>query len=97
MAQAGDLFQLQDADRKIALYRDALVPEAKQALDVSLQACRSGKATCACVVDAIGNLLEFELFYERALTDPEQSLARLEMLVGRKIGEEDRAIDAFKA
>ena len=64
-------YKFKDADRKIALYRDALVPEAKQALDVSLQACRSGKATCVCVVDAIGNLLEFELFYERAPTDRE--------------------------
>jgi hypothetical protein len=37
------------------------------------------------VVDSIRNLLEFELSYQRALTDREQSLAELEMLVGRAV------------
>ncbi|MGC9195221.1 MAG: TolC family protein [Syntrophobacteraceae bacterium] len=79
------VYKFKDADRKIALYRDSLVPEAKQALEVSLEAYQAGKASYANVVDAIRNLLEFELSYERALTDREQSLAKLEMLVGRAI------------
>jgi outer membrane protein TolC len=78
-------YKFKDADRKIALYRGALIPEAKQALEVSLQAYQTGKATYANVVDAIRNLLEFELSYERALTNREQNLAKLEMLVGRPL------------
>jgi outer membrane protein TolC len=86
-------YKFKDADRKIALYRDALVPEAKQALEVSLQAYQTGKASYANVVDAIRNLLEFELSYERALTDREQSLAKLEMLVGRPLVEKNQRGD----
>ncbi len=78
-------YKFRDADRKIALYRGALIPEAKQALEVSLQAYQTGKETYANVVDSTRTLLEFELAYERALTDREQSLAELEMLVGRAV------------
>ncbi len=78
-------FKYLDATRKIALYKGALIPEAKQALDVSLQAYQTGKQSYANVVDAIRTLLEFELSYERALTNREQRLAELEMLVGRPL------------
>lgn len=78
-------YKYRDAERKIALYRGALIPEAKQAIDVSLQAYQTGKEGYTAVVDAIRNLLEFELSYERAITDREQRLAELEMLVGRSV------------
>ncbi|MDR3556261.1 MAG: TolC family protein [Syntrophobacteraceae bacterium] len=78
-------YKYRDAERKIALYRGALIPEAKQAIDVSLQAYQTGKEGYTAVVDAIRNLLEFELSYERAITDREQRLAELEMLVGRAV------------
>lgn len=81
-------YKFRDADRKIALYRGALIPEAKQALEVSLQAYQTGKETYANVVDSTRTLLEFELAYERALTDREQKLAELEMLVGRAVTKE---------
>lgn len=78
-------YKFRDAARKIALYRGALVPEAKQAFDVSLQGYQTGTETFANVVDSIRVLLQFELSYERAFADREQSLAKLEMLVGGTI------------
>lgn len=78
-------YKYRDADRKIDLYRDGLIPEAKQALEVSLQGYETGRGTFLNVVDAIRVLLEFQLTYERAFTDRAQRLAELEMLVGRTI------------
>ncbi|MDR3568353.1 MAG: TolC family protein [Syntrophobacteraceae bacterium] len=78
-------YKFRDANRKIALYKGSLIPEAKQAFAVSLQAYQTGKETYTSVVDSIRTLLEFELSYERAFADREQSLAKLEMLVGRAI------------
>jgi len=77
------LYKYRDAERKIALYRDALLPEAKQAFEVSIQGYETGKGTFPNVVDSIRTLLEFELSYQRAFTDRAQRLAELEMLVGR--------------
>lgn len=78
-------YKYRDADRKIELYRGALLPEARQALEVSLQTYETGKGAFLSVVDAIRVVLEFELSYERALVDRAQRLAELEMLVGRTI------------
>jgi outer membrane protein, heavy metal efflux system len=78
-------YKYRDADRKVDLYRDGLIPEAKQALEVSLQSYETGRGTFPNVIDAIRVLLEFELTYERAVTDRAQRLAELEMLVGRTI------------
>ena len=78
-------YKYRDADRKIALYRGALIPEARQAFDVSLRAYQTGTETFTSVADSLRSLLEFELSYERALTDREKRLAELEMLVGRPV------------
>jgi len=78
-------YKYRDAERKIVLYRDTLLPEAKQAFEVSLQGYQTGMGTFVNVVDAIRVLLEFELSHERAFADRMQRLAELEMLVGRTI------------
>ncbi|MGC8494342.1 MAG: TolC family protein [Syntrophobacteraceae bacterium] len=79
------LYKFRDANRKIVLYRKALIPEAKKAFQVSVQSYQTGKETFTGVADSIRVLLQFELSYERAFVDREQSLAKLEMLVGRNI------------
>ncbi len=79
------LYKFRDANRKIVLYRKALIPEAKKAFQVSVQSYQTGKETFTGVADSIRVLLQFELSYERAIVDREQSLAKLEMLVGRNI------------
>lgn len=79
------LYGFRDAERKIDLYRDTLVPKAHQSLRATETAFRAGTAGFLDLVDAERILLEFELSYERALADRAQRLAELNMLVGREI------------
>ena len=62
-----ELYNFRDAERKIDLYRDTLVPKAKQTFNVIQKAFTAGKTDFLDVVDAERTLLEFELSYERAL------------------------------
>jgi len=79
------IYGLRDAERKINLYRDTLLPIAKQALKSTEAAYAVGTATFSDLVDTERTLLEFTLSSERALADHAQRLAELEMLVGREL------------
>jgi outer membrane protein TolC len=79
------LFEFQDAGRKIGLYRDTLIPKAEQALQASQSAYGAGAASFQDYLDAQRVLLEFQLSYERSLTDRAQRLAELEVLVGKPL------------
>jgi len=79
------LFKLRDAERKLHLYRDTLVPKAQASLKATQAAYRAGKATLTDLIDSERVLLAFRLEQERALANRAQRLAELEMLVGRKI------------
>jgi outer membrane protein, heavy metal efflux system len=76
------LFKYQDAERKIALYRDALIPKADQSVKVIQRSFEAGKSDFLSLIDAQRVLLEFQLAYERAVADREQGLATVEKLVG---------------
>jgi len=79
------LFELQDARRRIGLYRDGIIPKARQRLQVTEDSYRSGRVDFSTLVDAQRSLLAFELQYERAVTDHCRRLAELEMLTGRSL------------
>jgi outer membrane protein TolC len=79
------LFEHRDAKRKIALYRDVLIPKAEESIRSTETAFRAGAASFLEMVDAERSLLEFELSFERALANRAQRLAELEMLVGRTL------------
>ena len=79
------LYRFRDAERKIDLYRDALLPKAKESLKVTESGFRVAKGSFTDLIDAQRILLEFALSYERALADRSQSLAKLEMLVGQEV------------
>jgi outer membrane protein TolC len=79
------LYLFRDAKRKIDLYRDALLPKAKESLKVTESDFRAGTGSFTDLIDAQRILLEFALSYERALANRSQSLAKLEMLVGQEI------------
>jgi len=79
------LYKFRDAERKIDLYRDSLVPKALRSLNATEQAYRAGQSAFFDVIEAEQTLLEFRLAYERALTDRDQRLAELEMLIGTGI------------
>jgi len=78
-------YGFRDADRKLRLYRDALVPKALESLQATEAAFRAGRASFTDLIDAQRTYLEFALAYERALTDKAKSLAELESLTGREL------------
>ncbi len=85
------LYEYRDAERKIGLYRNTLVPEARQSLHSTEAAFRAGASGFLDLIDAERTLLDFELSYERALSNRAQRLAELEKLVGRSIPTESAA------
>ena len=76
------LFRYRDAARRVALYRDSLIPKADQSLKAVQAAYAVGRAEFTALVDAERMLLEFRLDQERARTDQAQRLAEIEMMIG---------------
>lgn len=79
------LYDIRDADRKINLYRDALIPKAEESLNSTQKAFLAAQTSFLDIIDAERILLEFQLSYERAVTDHARGMAKLEMLLGREI------------
>ena len=76
------LYDFEDSDRKRKLYGDVLIPKSEELLGASETAYKAGMIDFLSLINAQQKLLEFQLYYERAMTDNQQELARLEMLVG---------------
>lgn len=79
------LYLFRDAERKIDLYRDTLLPKAVESIKANEASFRAGGNTFLDLIDSQRVMLEFELAYERSLTNKAQRLAELEMLVGSEI------------
>ncbi len=75
-------YKLDDAFRQVALYRDSLLPRARQALEVTEVAYRAGSASFTDLIDSQRVLLAFEKSSERARANYEQALAALKALCG---------------
>ena len=82
------LYQFRQAGRRAELYRDSLVPRVTQSFHATRKAYAAGKAGFSDFVDTQRTLLEFQLIYQRALTDRATALAKLERLVGQEIPHE---------
>ena len=80
------LYDYEDSQRKQRLYGDILVPKAKELIEASESAYQGGTIDFLSLIDAQRTLLNFELLYERAVTDNRQKLAELEVLVGIELG-----------
>ncbi|MFT5125483.1 MAG: cobalt-zinc-cadmium efflux system outer membrane protein [Candidatus Omnitrophota bacterium] len=78
------IFNYEDAARKLSLYKDTLIPQAKQSLQVSESAYTNGKADFINVIDAERLLLSFQLGLERARADLEIGKARIEMITAQE-------------
>ncbi len=76
------LFNYRDAERKISLYRDSLVPQARSALSVAQKSYEGGTADFLETVDAQRLLLEFQLQAARSLANREQRIAEIRMILG---------------
>jgi outer membrane protein TolC len=79
------LYHFRDAERKIDLYRDTLVPMADESMKVAQLGFQAGKVSFISLIDAERLLLEFQLAYERALADRVNRLAEIETLVNKDL------------
>ena len=75
-------FEHTDAQRRLALYEQTLIPRAQESLRTTLAGFRAGDASFLDLLDTERTLLEFALSSARARADRGRSLARLQMLVG---------------
>jgi len=82
---AGALYDFEDSNRRVKLYNDALVPKAQELLGASETAYKADTIDFLSLINAQQKLLEFQLDYERAVTDNQQRLAELEMLAGTEL------------
>jgi outer membrane protein TolC len=76
------LFHLRDAQRKINLYGNTLIPKAQQSLAVAQRGFETGSTTFPALMDAQRLLLEFQLALHRARADRGEHLARIELITG---------------
>jgi outer membrane protein, heavy metal efflux system len=80
----GALFEISDARRRMALFKDSLLPQARRVYE-SLQsqyAVALGDAGFIDLMESIGQLLDFELELLRAETDLHTASAELEFILG---------------
>ncbi|MBC8206131.1 MAG: TolC family protein [Kiritimatiellales bacterium] len=78
------LYNFRDAERKMNLYSDTLIPKAQQSLEVTREGFESGSLGFTALIEAQRTLLEFQLAADRAVADREIRLAEIEMLTGRE-------------
>ncbi len=84
------LFDWRDADRRLDLYRGALLPKARESYLALDTAYRTGQGGFLDLIEAQRMLLSFELERESALTDRGRSAARLAHLASDERGEDSR-------
>ncbi len=76
------IFKIKDAQRKMDLYQNALVPKADQALKTIETNYRSGNASFLDLIDSQRMLLAFQLGYYRAKANCSKEWAELNVLLG---------------
>jgi cobalt-zinc-cadmium efflux system outer membrane protein len=79
------LYEFEDSKRKIALYRDVIVPKAEEMLVASESAYQAGTIDFLSLIDAQRMLLKYQLHYERVMAENAQKLAKIEMLAGTQL------------
>jgi outer membrane protein TolC len=75
-------FEHTDADRRVRLYEQTLIPKAEESLQASLAGFRTGQTSFLDLLDTERTLLEFALAAERARADRGKALAVINRLVG---------------
>ena len=102
-AQSRLAFQVREAyaavdtqQRMVALFRDAILPQATQTVDASAAGYQAGNVDFLSYVEAWRRLLEYRLMYQRSVSQLEQQLAELERLVGRPLDGNQTTTEASK-
>ena len=82
---AGVLNEMQESQRKIDLYGNILIPKADQLVNASESSYKAGTIDFLSLIDSQRTLLQYNLDYQRVLTDNQQKLAELEMMAGTEL------------
>ncbi len=94
-------FRVQDAavkaqtqQRLVVLFRDVILPQARQTVDASNSGYQAGKVDFLTLVDNWRKLLNYQLMYHQSVAELEKDYAQLQQAVGRDLprrteGEED--------
>jgi outer membrane protein TolC len=75
-------FSGQNTARLVRLYRDTLIPQARQALRSAEELYRQGQASLSAVLETTATVHNFELARRRATADFYQNVARIERILG---------------
>ena len=75
-------FDLREADRRIDLYRDTLIPKSRQWVDAAIVSYQAGRVPLDGLIDAWRTSLEFQLMLERAGVSREKALSDIERISG---------------
>lgn len=89
--------RLEAQQKLVTLFRDVIVPQARQTVDASASGYRAGSVDFLTLVDNWRKLLNFDLMYHRAVADMQQALADLEREVGDRVGPVPEAMGARTA
>lgn len=76
------VYRVDDSKRRLELYRESLIPRARESLQLTTVSYRAGSASVLDLLDSERALLEFELSYWRACREYLQAEARLTELLG---------------
>ena len=79
---AAVLYDIEESQRNINLHGDTLIPKAEQLVNASETAYKSGTVDFLSLIDSQRMLLQYNLDYQRVLTDNQQKIAEMEMLAG---------------
>jgi len=80
-----EVYRVDDSQRRFELYRESLIPRARESLKLTTVSYRAGSASVLDLLDSERALLEFELSYWRACREYLQGEARLTELLGGAI------------
>lgn len=69
-----------EADKRLGLYRDKLLPAAEQALEVTSESYRNDKASVTDLIDSERTLLDLRLMYQRALASAHKAALEIRTL-----------------
>jgi outer membrane protein TolC len=75
-------FRLRNSSRLVQLYRDTLLPQARQAIDSAEALYRSGQSDLRSLLETTATYHNFELARLRATADYYQNVARVERILG---------------
>jgi cobalt-zinc-cadmium efflux system outer membrane protein len=94
-------FRVQDAlsrvdtqQKQALIFRDVIIPQAQQTLEVSVSDYEAGKVEFLTLVDNWRKLLNFQLMYHQSLSQLEQDFADLQQAIGHDVS---RAASASEA